>query len=94
MRVPRVKIIDRLRAEIRVYRLALAHPRTPRASRWLLGLAVAYLISPIDIIPDFVPMAGQLDDLIIVPLLVWLALRLIPTEVMRECRQAVAEQMV
>ena len=72
--------------------MALTHPRTPRVARWLLGLAVAYLISPIDIIPDFIPLAGQLDDLIIVPLLVWLALRLIPAEVMRECRQSVAGQ--
>ncbi|MBI5266437.1 MAG: DUF1232 domain-containing protein [candidate division Zixibacteria bacterium] len=85
-------LIKRLRTEIQVYRRALNHPRTPRAARWLLGLAVAYLVSPIDIIPDFIPFAGQLDDLVIVPLLVWLALRLIPSEVMAECRQDVARQ--
>ena len=88
------RIIGRLRTEIRVYGLALKHPRTPRIARWLLGLALAYLISPVDIIPDFIPFAGQLDDLIIVPLLVWLALRMIPPDVLVECRNHVARQQV
>lgn len=77
-----------IKRELAVYRLIVRHPRTPRAARWLLGLAAAYLLSPVDLIPDFIPVLGQLDDLIVVQLLVWLALRLVPREVVAECRAA------
>lgn len=77
----------RFRRELTVYRLAMRHPRTPRASRLLLGAAIAYALSPVDLIPDFIPVVGHLDDLLVVPLLVWLALRLIPRDVIDECRQ-------
>jgi uncharacterized membrane protein YkvA (DUF1232 family) len=63
--------------------------RDPRVS-WvvkLLAIAVAfYALSPIDLIPDFIPVLGYLDDLIIVPLGIWFVIALIPEEVMRECR--------
>ena len=77
----------RFRHEIAVYRLVMRHPRTPRASRLLLGAAIAYALSPVDLIPDFIPVVGHLDDLLIVPLLVWLAFRLIPRDVIDECRR-------
>jgi uncharacterized membrane protein YkvA (DUF1232 family) len=76
----------RLRREIRVYQLVLQDSRTPRIAKWLLGFAVAYLLMPFDIIPDFIPVLGQLDDLIIVPLLILLALKLTPKEVIADCR--------
>lgn len=75
-----------LEAELRFYRLVLAHPRTPRLSRWLLALAVGYAVLPFDLIPDFLPVVGHLDDLVIVPALVITALRLVPEEVIAECR--------
>lgn len=72
--------------EFAVYRCALAHPDTPWVAKVLLGLAVGYVLLPFDLIPDFLAVIGQLDDLVIVPGLVWLALRLIPPAVMAECR--------
>jgi uncharacterized membrane protein YkvA (DUF1232 family) len=81
-----------IKREITVYQLVLRHPRTPRPARILLGLAVAYLLSPVDLIPDPIPLLGQLDDLLIVPGLVTLALKLIPKEVVAECREQVKVQ--
>lgn len=82
------QLVAKVRTEINVYRRVLKHPRTPRVSRWLLGLALVYLISPVDFIPDWFPVLGQLDDLLVVPFLVAAALRRIPPEVIVECRAA------
>ena len=82
---------QRLKTEFAVYRLALKHPQTPWMAKMLLGLAVGYVLLPFDLIPDFIPVIGHLDDLVIVPGLVYLALKLIPDEVMAECRRKVAE---
>ncbi len=78
--------LDRIRRELTYYRALFTHPRSPRISRWLLGGAIAYLVSPIDLIPDFIPILGQLDDLLIVPGLVFAALAFIPADVKAECR--------
>jgi len=79
-------LIHAFREEVGVYRSIMADPRCPRVSRWLLGGAIAYALSPVDLIPDFIPVLGYIDDLLIVPFLVWLAMRLIPKEVILECR--------
>lgn len=78
--------LRRLRGELHALRLAAADPRTPRRARWLLAGAIAYALSPIDLIPDFIPVLGQLDDALVLPLAIWLALRMIPDEVIDECR--------
>jgi uncharacterized membrane protein YkvA (DUF1232 family) len=79
------------RRELKVYQLVRQDPRTPKMAKVLLGVAVAYAISPIDIIPDFIPVIGHLDDAVIIPLLTFAALRSIPGDVVTECR-AIAER--
>ena len=66
---------------------ACRDPRTPLVAKIVAGLVAAYALSPIDLIPDFIPVIGYLDDLILVPLGVVLALRLVPKVVMQECRE-------
>jgi uncharacterized membrane protein YkvA (DUF1232 family) len=79
--------VKRFLQEIVFYKLVLRHPKTPRSAQFFLGAAIAYVLSPIDLIPDFIPVIGHLDDVILVPLLIWFALRLIPTDVIDECRK-------
>jgi uncharacterized membrane protein YkvA (DUF1232 family) len=62
------------------------HPRTPWYAKALGWLVVAYALSPIDLIPDFIPVLGYLDDVLLLPGLIWLAIRLLPPEVLAECR--------
>ncbi len=76
-----------LRSDVVTLWMALRHPGTPRIARVIAALAVAYALSPIDLIPDFIPVLGYLDDVVLLPLLVWLALRCIPTGVLHECRE-------
>lgn len=66
--------------------LAMKRKDTPLLAKVVAGLAVGYALSPIDLIPDFVPVLGFLDDLILLPLLVALAIRLIPAQVLEACK--------
>jgi uncharacterized membrane protein YkvA (DUF1232 family) len=74
--------------ELRIYQNVLADSRTPIQAKIFLGLAVGYLCMPFDLIPDFIPVVGHLDDVIIVPALVYVALRFIPPELVNEHRNA------
>jgi uncharacterized membrane protein YkvA (DUF1232 family) len=77
------------RLEVETYTLYLAvrHPGVPWYAKLIAVLVVGYAFSPIDLIPDFIPVLGYLDDLIIVPLGVYLALKLVPDTILAECRQ-------
>jgi uncharacterized membrane protein YkvA (DUF1232 family) len=70
---------------------AARHPRTPWAAKAIGMFVVAYALSPIDLIPDFVPVLGFVDDAILLPGLIWLAMRLIPDGVLAECRTQAAD---
>ena len=75
-----------LKAETFALYLAARDPRTPWYAKLLVAGIVAYAFSPIDVIPDFVPVLGYLDDLILIPMGIALAIKLIPHSVMAECR--------
>ena len=77
----------KLKKETYAIYLACKDPRVPWYAKLLAGCIVAYAFSPIDLIPDFIPIIGYLDDLIIVPLLIWLVLKMIPVAVLNECRE-------
>ena len=79
-------IRTRIKRNIALYKALYLDPRTPRLARVLLWLAIAYALSPIDLIPDFIPGVGHLDDVIIVPLLAIVAVKLVPHEVYEEHR--------
>lgn len=83
-----------LKREAYAIYLAARDPRTPWYVRALIFFIVAHTFSPIDLIPDFIPILGYLDDLIITPGGIWLAVRLIPAEVMEEARVTAATRSV
>ncbi len=76
-----------LREQLSAVFLAYRRPDTPRRAKIVAAITVCYALSPIDLIPDFIPVLGYLDDLIILPLLIAWSIRLIPPEIMRECRE-------
>jgi uncharacterized membrane protein YkvA (DUF1232 family) len=80
-----------LKRDVMTLWFALKHPDTPWYARALAAFITAYALSPVDLIPDFIPVIGYLDDLIIVPAGVWLLLRIVPEQVLADCR-AQAEQ--
>jgi uncharacterized membrane protein YkvA (DUF1232 family) len=80
------ELANSFKRELTVYRRVLADARTPASAKIFLGLAIAYLCMPFDLIPDFIPVLGHLDDVVIVPALVYAALRLIPQDLVAEHR--------
>lgn len=82
----------RIKREIAVYRLLLSDERTPKSAKILLGLAIGYFFLPIDLIPDFIPVIGHVDDAIIIPSLILVALKIIPKELQEECRKRIEDE--
>ncbi len=76
----------KLKSDIPAIFLALKDKETPIVAKIFAAITVAYALSPIDLIPDFIPVLGYLDDLLILPALVALTIRLIPREKLNECR--------
>ncbi|AMG87500.1 YkvA family protein [Bordetella bronchiseptica] len=72
---------------------AVRHPGTPWYAKALGLLVVAYALSPIDLIPDFIPVLGYVDDVLLLPALIWLAIRMVPPQVLAQCRNQADEWM-
>lgn len=87
--------LGQLKREIYTIYWAFQDSRVPAHAKIVAACVLAYAFSPIDLIPDFIPILGYLDDLIIIPLGIWLAIKMIPPPILRECRekaQATTEQ--
>ena len=82
-----------LKAKLIVLHLATKHPDTPAAAKIVAVATIAYALSPIDLIPDFIPVLGYLDDLILLPAGIWLAIQLVPCSVWVECEASAAQEM-
>ena len=82
-----------LKTETFALYLAARDPRTPWYAKLLVAGIVAYAFSPIDLIPDFIPVIGYLDDLILIPFGISLAIKLVPPSVLAECRARAQETM-
>jgi uncharacterized membrane protein YkvA (DUF1232 family) len=82
-----------VQTEVYAIYLAYKDPRVPWYARVFAGCVVAYAFSPIDLIPDPIPVLGYLDDLVLIPLGVVLAVRMIPAPVLADCREQAKEVM-
>jgi uncharacterized membrane protein YkvA (DUF1232 family) len=89
-----LKALRGLKTETFALYYAIRDPRTPLAAKIVAGAVVAYALSPIDLIPDFIPVLGHLDDLVLVPLGIALSIRMIPEQVMYEARLRAQSQVV
>lgn len=84
---------DSLRKELNVLYLSMRDHRVPKFTKVLTALTIAYALSPIDLIPDFIPILGLLDDLIILPVAISLLLKSIPDDVISDCRKKVENEL-
>jgi uncharacterized membrane protein YkvA (DUF1232 family) len=85
--------IIKFRRQIKMYIAIFHDSRTPLPAKILLGIAVGYILLPIDFIPDFIPFVGLLDDAIITPFLFYLALKMIPHDLLEEYRFKYAKKL-
>lgn len=81
----------RLKKEVYVLYLVYSHPGVPWYKKLFILLIITYAFSPIDLIPDFIPVLGALDDLFLIPLGIIIAMKMIPKEIWDECRLKVDE---
>jgi uncharacterized membrane protein YkvA (DUF1232 family) len=91
---PIIAKLKALKSEIQTLSIAFGDKRTPLLAKLAIGLAVGYFLSPIDLIPDFIPILGALDDIIIVPMLIWVSIRLLPHEVLSDSHQKATDNPI
>jgi uncharacterized membrane protein YkvA (DUF1232 family) len=78
----------RIKRQLAIWQSVLRHPRTGRVPKALLWFAIGYALMPFDLIPDFIPILGWLDDLILVAVPIVIAIKLVPADILAECRAA------
>lgn len=83
----------KVKNNVMVLNLALKHPKTPLYAKFFVGIIVAYILNPIDLIPDFIPVLGYLDDVIILPVGILIAINLIPGDILAECREKIKNNL-
>ncbi|WP_270526498.1 YkvA family protein [Longibaculum muris] len=76
-----------LKQNITALTIAMKKKETPIYAKVIVGITIGYALSPIDLIPDFIPILGYIDDMIILPLLIWLSIQLIPLDIMEESKK-------
>jgi uncharacterized membrane protein YkvA (DUF1232 family) len=86
------QLVRSFKRELIVYQRVLRDERTPVSAKLLLALAMGYFCMPFDLIPDFIPVIGHFDDAIVIPALVFAALRLVPREIVSEHREQVVRE--
>ena len=86
--------VKSLKTEVHAVYLASKDARTPWYAKLLMVLVIGYAISPLDLIPDFIPVLGLLDDLVIVPAGIALVVRMIPKDLMEECRRKAKDEPI
>lgn len=82
---------DSINQKIGAMYIAIKRDDTPLYAKLACGLCVYYVLSPLDIVPDFIPVLGAVDDVIVLPFLMWLAVKLMPEDIMEECMQQTKE---
>ncbi len=87
------KRAEALKRETYALYLALREPSVPWYAKAVIGLVVGYALSPIDLIPDFIPLLGYLDDLVLIPAGIGLALKLVPAATMERCRERAEREL-
>ena len=83
----------RLKTEVSALYFAARHPSTPWYAKVFVVAIVAYALSPIDLIPDFIPVLGYLDEIVLLPILIWFCLKLVPEPVLAHCRTQARERL-
>lgn len=77
----------KLKINIPALSLALKNKNTPKLAKFFAAITVCYALSPIDLVPDFIPILGYLDDLLLIPILVTITLKLIPDDIFKQCQK-------
>lgn len=93
--IQKIKIwAQKIKEDIYTLFLASRDPRIPFPAKVIMVITVAYAFSPIDLIPDFIPVIGYLDDLLLLPIGIWLSIKLIPKAVVKEYRQQAKTKLI
>ncbi len=86
-------MLEKVKEELEVLRRVSTNPRLPRRCKILAVFLIMYALSPIDLIPDFIPVLGQMDDLVILPIGLWILYKMVPVEIVEEARRTAKDSI-